>query len=99
MGELIKGDMEDMEDMAGMVEGMVEGIVEGMVEGMVEGVVADIMEVTEEGTEGIAVDIGEVTEGTVEVIMATGTKHQRPRSSLGEGVLGRWQGVSPYMLS
>jgi len=66
--------MGDMEGMEGMAEGTVEDMAEGMAEGMAVGMAADIME----GTERM-----------VEVIMGIGTKHQRQKSSLGEGVWGR----------
>jgi len=99
-----------VEDMEGTAEGMAEGlegmedIVKGMAEDteedMAEGMAAVIMEgMAAVIMEGMAAVIMEGTEGMVEAIMEIGTRHQRPRSSIGEGVAGRWLGVSLYMLS
>ena len=75
---------EQMRAGVGMVElsmgvhtGVTMGDMEGM-EGMAEGMAV-----------GMAADIMEGTERMVKVIMGIGTKHQRQKSSLGEGVWGR----------
>jgi len=75
MVELIMADI--MEDMEEEVVDMVEDMEEEVVD-MVEDV---------EDKEGIVEDMAA---DMVEVITENGTKHQRPKSSLCEGVLGRW---------